>query len=342
MKTILGLLLLALASCLPMDADSKSIQMAQSGSGSGTPVGAVASIFSLPPMVHPESILVRAERVLTQVGLNGNLERTLEVFLADGQGSFRLDIGGFSPYSTGPFFPPPALLVASYFDRQRYLVRFRDPHPGSPEEVHKNWDWETLAATHALAGVDCLQHQATSRHGFGQVVFRVDPSNDLLLGWEVSDGQGRLIRKLETQALDFNPDLSGVLWSQPLVSERDWQEGDEALLGVSPLQARYLPPGFEFQSERFLEASLVLPGVPDIHFRVASDGIHPLIIAQHQAQGLGGGPSGGTESAPIETARWCRYGGIQVVEGQISGRQAYLVSPLPSDELLAVFGSLLP
>ena len=96
MKTILGLLLLALASCLPMDADSKSIQMAQSGSGSGAPVGAAASTFSLPPMVHLESILVRAERVLTQVGLNGNLERTLEVFLADGQGSFQLDIGGFS------------------------------------------------------------------------------------------------------------------------------------------------------------------------------------------------------------------------------------------------------
>ena len=327
---------LLLPSCLPTETGSVAIGSSQSASA--PPSESSASPFSLPVVTHPETMLVRAERLLTQASPSGESERIREILWADGQGAFRLDVDAFSAYASGPLNPPPPLLVASYRDRQRYLIRFRDIRLGLPEIVHKNWVWETLPETYALAGVACTQHRATSRHGFGTVTLQVNPANSVLMGWEILDGRGELIRRLETTTLDFNPDVSSIVWSSAVAAERDWEEGDEALLGVTPLQARYLPPGFEFTSERLVEASQSLSGVPDIHFQVSSDGLLPLIIAQHQAQNASGGGAPGE----IETARWSRYGGIQVVEGQIAGRQAYLVSTLEPDELLAVLGSLLP
>ena len=337
-------LVLALAStaCLPQpqgtDAQGRSVNVSVGGSGTAGQ-SASGQTQTLPDVFAPETELLRMEREFSVLGIDGVYEHFSEVLLADGQGEFRLDVVGWAAGNTTNRWAPSGETIATYERRQRYLVRYRDLHLGLTEDVVANYSFHLSPQAVSIAGRLCHQYSFHSRNGFGDLTLLVDQDTSLLMGWTLFNPDGVEVMKSEVTALDFAPDLSGVVWSEPTVAQDPFQSpGDETTLGFAPLQIHYTPPGFQELHEKMLLTEALFQDIPNIHLTAFSDGLRTLFIAQQAPVG----PSTGNTlpGDRVHFARESAIGGIRVIDGEIRQQPVFVVGALPSNELVGVFGSI--
>ncbi|TAH37053.1 MAG: hypothetical protein EYC70_08710 [Planctomycetota bacterium] len=312
-------------------------QAALSGQSGG---GGRLLTVTVPDVQHPEEFLARVTREFQVASGGGALLRYRELLQSDGQGGIRLDVTGFAPDAQSGFGPPAQELQATYENRQRYMVKYRDAHLRDALRARQNYVWEEVPGTTTVASRPCQVYRARSRHGFGTVEMSVDVDSRMLLGWALIDAQGTEQQRLQGAALDLSPDLSNVVWSQPSTVDHPYtgSELDHAQLGFRPLRADYIPYGFGAAQRLVLQP--LDTSVAPLYLEVYDDGLQVLLVAQQRVT-----PSGGQPAGTLVFARNCTIGGISVAEGEIAGSDGeastvYVVGSLPVDELNVVLGSM--
>ncbi|KAA3611895.1 MAG: hypothetical protein DWQ01_07365 [Planctomycetota bacterium] len=338
-----SLLLLSLCSCFasgesnPDTTNSTERLAAQAGSGGGANSD-LGELKPLPDIQYPEDQMVQLEREYEVLIGEGVYRRFQELVYADGQGNVAMELIGLAEDREQPFQNPSALEQMYYDLRQRYLLRYRDVHLRDESRFRQNYGMEELPGTVTLAGRSCRQHVAHSRHGFGDVHFFIDESTDLLLGWSIFDPEGVETARLRTTAVDFQPNFSGVTWSQPLIPEQPYRGAvDDAALGFTPKHAIYRPNGFFPESTMMLLGQVFTNDLPNIHFEVNHDGLRVLFIAQHPSEQQQSkiGPN-----QIIVEAQSSRIGGISVLEATRDQIHLYIVGAVSQDEEATILGSI--
>lgn len=333
----LSLLALAFGSC---EADSQA--MSQSGSQAATVTGQTASeatgvAINIPAFTYQESLNLQATRVVSIFNSGGFAQRFEENLHSDGTGEVALGVENYADFGSAAWSVPSAQLLASYFDRQSYILKYRDLHLGSSVSLHRNFRWTEQPGLVQVAGIDCKSIHAHSVEGLGDFDFLVSVDTDLLLGWTTFDIQGNPQIQLETTSVDFTPDHTGILWASPAVAEQSYSGAiDDPLLGFSPSTPQYLPPGFYVMEKRLLLANGVLAGLGNIQATLYTDGIHMLFIAQQKV--LSSPTLNFISGATL--VKFAKIGGIGVAEGDGPGKRIYVVSQLPTEELQTIFGSM--
>ncbi len=337
---VLGLLFLACGPAQPTASSAGTSLALSSGSGSVSSQAQTSGqqIF-VPEFVYPEDQLLSAHRDLQVRNSSGVLERMQEVLLADGQGHSRLDVIQYSPGLMQPYQSPSSQLVLNYENRMRFLIRYRDAHLGARAALLQNYRWTEDPVHVQVAGVDCVRYTAQSKHDMGDVEFLADAQTGLLLGWTFFANNGQILLKLETTQLNFAPNLTGVVWSSPLVGDQPYVDpADRALLGYTPRFPQYLPPGF-YRQESWLRFSAgFYPGMSDMLVEIYSDGLHLVFVAQHEQTQMGQGLQFANKVVDV---RQTDLGGIRLAEGDLGNRRLYVSSMLSMVEIQTIFGSLL-
>jgi hypothetical protein len=333
----LSLFTFALGAC---EADSQATSQAgsQAATVSGQTVSAATGVaVGIPEFTYQESLNLQATRVVSIFDNNGFAQRFEENLHSDGVGSIALSVENYADFGSAVWSAPSSQLLASYFDRQAYLLKYRDLHLGSSVSLHRNFQWTERPGIVQVAGLDCKSLHAHSVEGLGDFDFLVTVDTGLLLGWTTFDIQGNPQMQLETTAVDFTPDHSGVLWAVPAVAEQPYAGSiDDPLLGFTPVTPQYLPPGFYVLEKRLLLANGVLAGLGNIQATLYTDGIHLLFIAQQKVLAT---PSINYISG-ASLVKFAKIGGIGVAEGDGPNGRIYVVSQLPTEELQTIFGSM--
>ena len=334
-----------LVSCLPVEqgAQTGPSSLSQSSQGGfGTNQSIAAGEWSLPSVVYPEQENLRVERHLGVLNSAGRMTWQHEALHADGAGEFRLDLLGVALDNPMGFSLPSDIQFAAFDRRQRYLVSFRDLHFGNSLRVRQNYEWHEEFGVPTVAGVLCDRYSATSRFGFGAVEFVIAADTRLLMGWSLRDTEGQITMTSTTVSLDWAPDHTGIAWSTPAAPNQAYtgSAADIATLGFEPTPARYIPQGFATSEERMVLVETIFPDILNLHLDVLDDGLRTLFFAQQRNITRGGGPGQSTGTGQLAGARYSDLGGIRVVEGLFDGREIFIVAPLPTDELMAMLGSL--
>jgi len=313
------------------------VAQASGGGNQGTP------LHVLPEVRYPEDFLVAADRMVEMRSRDGILQGFQEAFLSDGQGNFRLDLKGFRPGKGTGLVSPSLLQQDTWERRQRFLVRYRDLHLGPGRAALRNYDFTRLSGSFPVAGRDGEKFTATSRHGLGRVEFVVDRQDRMLLQWAFYSPSGELQGKLTTQSLQKNPSLNGILWSARAVDEVPYRGAiDNPVLGFAPLNVRYAPDGFALKRRRVL---LSAPTTDNLLLDVFSDGLRTLFVAQQKGDPalIGEAYKAGLNNGKPARSLFAResvVGAVRVFEGDVFGRNVFVVGPVGRDELMTVFGSL--
>ena len=334
---VLGLSLcaLALVACEPGSQNQSGTQ--EASVGGQNLAAAVGVAISIPQFQYPEQFDLQSSRELHIFNSLGLAERFEENLHSDGTGQIALLVENYAGAGLPNWSAPSAQLLGSYYDRQSYLVKYRDLHLGSKASLHRNFRWSEQPGVVLVAGINCRRIHAHSVEGLGDFDFLAAVSNNLLLGWTAFDPLGHPTMKLETTAVNFAPNHSNVLWASPAVAEHPYVDGnDEPKLGFPPIEPQYLPPGFYLLEKRLLLANAVLAGLVNIHAALYSDGIHLLFVAQQKIVGT----PGLSIISGSSLAMFATVGGIGVVEGDFPGLRAYVVGQLPMEELQTIYGSL--
>lgn len=291
-----------------------------------------------PEFEYAEDINLQLTRELSIFDSLGRAERFKEDLHSDGSGELALGIIEYAGFGLPTWIQPTSQLESSYFNRQRYLVKYRDVHLGSQLSLQRNFRWTEQPGVVQVAGVDCKRITARSVHNLGDFEFLASVDTNLLLGWTSFDVLGAPVMEMKTLSLDFTPDHSGVAWAVPAVAEHPYAGPvDEPLLGFSPQAPEYVPPGFYRLEERLLLTSGIMANLGNIHAALYSDGIHVLFVAQQRTLSS---PALSVLSGAV-LVKHAEVGGIRAAEGDVPGRRIYVVSQLPTEELQNVFGSLL-
>ncbi|MFP6640782.1 MAG: hypothetical protein VCC04_11110 [Myxococcota bacterium] len=342
MKRVLIVLVLGLLSaCLPeptaSDSQGRSASVAAGNSGSTPGRDSTPQGQGLPVILAPESFAIHQEREFSILGLDGEFEHFSEVLLADGLGEFRLDIVGWAEGATTNRWTPSQETVALYERRQRYLVRYRDLHLGESSDLSANYGYLRFPDTVSMSGRTCDHYRFRSKYGFGDTTLTVDQETRVVLGWTLSNPEGITVMQMETTLVDFAPNLSGVSWSVPVVGQNDFQSpGDDLTLGFTPLSIYYVPPGFEEIHQKMLLTKAIFQDISNIHLTAFTDGLRVLFVAQQRRPGN----SQVDPSAHRHFARESAIGGIRVIDGEIRNQPVFVLGVLPSEELVAIFGSI--
>lgn len=326
---------LALASCFEnarVDhgvAEDRGGVTAQAGTGGPRRV-------RVPTVQAPEQLLAALLREYQVRDTTGSWERHRERLLSDGQGAYRLDILEHQPAGQSQFAAPSDELLGRYERRQRYFVRYRDAHLRDAGLAQANYAWTEQRHAAPIAGRACRVYRAQSQHGFGAIELTVDAADGTLFGWALFDAENNEMQRLTTASIQLDPDLSGVVWSQPATVERDYLDSDDdrALLGFTPLRLVYVPEGFVHE-----RALILVPNdasIRPLYLDVFHDGLQVVLVAQ---QSTGAGP-GTIPPAPLHFVRNASIGGVGVVEGEVAGVNTYVAGALPLDELNMMIGSL--
>ena len=336
--TAFGILLMVVPGCLPTEPTPSSMDIQGGSQSMGSHDESGATGKALPTVLTPETmgqdlLQSRTYRVVDQ---SGGFDVFYEEMAVHSSGDFLLSLTATDFGDTGTSSFPDLLWLETYDSRGRYFVHYRDPHISDDVLVRANYDWLTLPTQKNLAGVDCDVHQLESRRGFGSFELVVDPQTKLLMGWTKFGPSGQVLAEMVTQSIDWAPDLSGVVWSQPLASEREYNpSSDPPLLGFTPLAAHYLPAGFYLMEKRYVEAQAVFGTmVPDVYFEVMGDGLRILLVAQ---QPLGDRTSG---TQTMLFAKRVELGGVNLFEAEAYQRAIYVIGSLPMQELRAVLGGM--
>lgn len=334
---VLSLLTLAFGACeAGSQADTQSGSQAATVSGQ-TVAAATGVAISIPAFTYQESQNLQTTRVVSIYDSGGFAQRFEENFHSDGTGQVALSVDSYAGLGSAVWSVPSAQLIASYYDRQTYLLKYRDLHLGSSTSLHRNFRWTEQPGLVQVAGIDCKSIHAHSVEGLGDFDFLVTADTNLLLGWTTYDVQGNPQMKLETTAVDFTPDHNGILWAVPAVAEQAYSGSiDDPLLGFSPVTPQYLPPGFYTLEKRLLLANGVLGGLGNIQATLYTDGIHILFIAQQKVLA----PPALSRVSGATLVKFAKIGGIGVAEGDGPNGRVYVVSQLPTEELQTIFGSM--
>ncbi|MDP7062966.1 MAG: hypothetical protein QF489_08575 [Planctomycetota bacterium] len=293
--------------------------------------------IEIPEFEYVEDQDLHLTRELSIFDSLGRAQRFEEDLHSDGSGQIALSILQFADFGLPMWSQPSSQLEASYFNRQSYLVKYRDLHLGSEISLQRNFRWSEQPGVVQVAGLDCKRIIAESVHDLGDFEFHVTVDTDLLLGWTSFDVQGNPVMRMKTLDVDFTPDHNGVAWAVPAVAEHPYAgEVDEPLLGFSPKSPQYVPPGFYRLEERLLLANGIMANLGNIHAAFYSDGIHVLFVAQ---QKILSSPSLNVLSGAA-LVKHAEIGGIRVAEGDVPGRRLYVVGQLPTEELQTIFGSM--
>ena len=342
MKRILLVLALGLLSaCLPAptasDSQGRSASVAAGNSGSTPGRDSTPQGQDLPIILAPESFVIHQEREFSILGADGEFEHFSEILLADGQGEFRLDIVGWATGVTDNRWVPSQETVALYERRQRYLVRYRDLHLGESTDLSANYGYLRFPDTVSMAGRTCDQYRFRSKFGFGDATLTVDQETRVTLSWTLSNAEGVTVMQMETTLVDYAPNLDGVSWSVPVVGQDDFQSpGDDTTLGFTPLSINYVPPGFAEMHQKMLLTDTLFQDISNIHLTAFTDGLRVLFVAQQRRPGNSQVDPG----AHVYFARESAIGGIRVIDGEIRKQPVFVLGALPSEELVAIFGSI--
>jgi hypothetical protein len=300
-------------------------------------VGAIQ--VEVPEFLYPEDLLISLESEVHLRNEAGALIRVQEVLLADGLGNSRLDVTAKAPNLIQPFGPPSSQLLLDYQTRMRFLIEFRNPHLRAFQGVAGNFIWTEDPNLVQVAGIDCKRFTAASKHGLGDVEFLVDAQSNLVLGWTLFQTNGQVGIKSTATAVNYAPNLTGVLWSAPVVPDQEYVDGeDQPLLGFAPQDPRYLPPGFYLEDSWLRFSAGLFPGMSDMLVRIYSDGIHLVFVAQHDQQLFG---SQMQLADKLTEVKQLDLGGVRVAEGSVAKRKYYVASMLSLEEIQTIFGSLL-
>jgi hypothetical protein len=333
----LSLFTLALGAC---EAGSQATSQSgtQQATVGGQNVSAAAGVaIDIPAFLYQESMDLQASRVVSIFDSTGFAQRFEENLHSDGTGQIALSVENYADFGSAAWSVPSAQLLASYYDRQTYLLKYRDLHLGSSVSLHRNFRWTERPGLVQVAGIDCKSLHAHSVEGLGDFDFLVTADTNLLLGWTTFDVQGNPQMKLETTSVDFTPDHNGILWAVPAVAEAPYAgEIDDPKLGFTPSEPQYLPPGFYALQKRLLFANGVLAGLGNIQATLYTDGIHMLFIAQQKVLN----PPAMTFISGASLVKFAKIGGIGVAEGDGPDKRVYVVSQLPTEELQTIFGSM--
>lgn len=333
LPSAIGLLVLA---CQPTTAESTAGTQASTQSQASADARGATTVAK-PSLTYLEDHDVRATREFRVYDALGQATSYREELRADGTGEMALAILEYLPAGTSTWMAPDGSLLASYAEQDRYLIKYRDFHLGHDAGLLSNYQWQERNGTVTVAGETCRRIRGTSRHGFGEVEFTYRESDDLLLGWVSFNAAGNPTTELVTTSLDWTPDHTGVAWSTPAVGETPYAGSiDNPLLGFTPQEPDYLPPGYFLVEERLLLAGGIMSGLGNLHVAMYSDGVHRLFIAQ---QRLISSPELGLLDKAV-AVRLATIGGIGVAEGDYRGRRLYVVSHLSKDEIQTVFGGL--
>tara|TARA_B100001964_G_scaffold241750_1_gene314878 strand:+ start:1157 stop:2179 length:1023 start_codon:yes stop_codon:yes gene_type:complete len=329
------ILLSAVVGCLPQG--SRPGARLSYTSGQSGNIGVAAAALPLADFVYPEDATLRQDRTYEVVDASGNLDRYREILWADGTGQFSLEIAGVAEDGLPSFSAPDAFWQSSYLTRQRYLVHYRDFRIHNENQVRRNYTWSELPGTTTMAGRNCSRYLAESVYSLGSVEFVMDQQSKLILGWIRRDGAGNLVCQMSTDALNETPNLSGVVWSQAIAPEQEYNgPPDDNLLGFSPNPVIYYPAGFSHGVQRIILSQVTYGSqIPNLHLEVLRDGLVNIMVAQ-QLEVIGGGGA----FPEIIIAREAEIGGIRVMEGDVQSIRTYVIGSLPSQELLAVLGAM--
>ena len=335
LKLALAFVALTFVACGPAN-DSSTTNVPATSSGQNV-ANASGSSIEIPEFQYPEELNVQLTRELRIFDSYGRTERFAENFSSDGAGQIALTATNYAGFGVSTWSAPSTQLLASYYDRQSYLVKYRDLHLGSSVSLHRNFRWTEQPGIVHVAGIDCRRINAKSVEGLGDFEFVATVDTGLLLGWTSFDPQGNPLMQLETTAINLAPNHSSVLWAVPAVAEHPYVDRiDEPKLGFPPGSPQYLPPGFYLLEKRLLLANGVMAGFGNIHAAMYTDGIHLLFVAQ---QRIVAAPAM-NYLAGASLVKEASTGGIRVAEGDLPGRRIYVVSQLPTEELETVFGSM--
>ena len=331
----MSLLSVAFVGCGPASTDRAENLAATVGTQSAQSAG--YQPVEVPAFEYAESLNLHTTRQLSIFDNLGRAERFHEDMHSDGAGQVALGVLDYASFGVSTWSTPTSQLESSYFNRQAYLLKYRDLHLGSEFSLHRNFRWTEAPGVVQMAGEDCKVYHARSVHGLGDFDLVVTVATNLLLGWTSLDALGQPVMQLETLTMDESPTHNGVAWASAAVPEQPYTDVvDEPLLGFTPVDAQYLPPGFYLVEKRLLLANGLTSGFGNIHAAVYTDGIHLLLVAQQKytnspAMTILSGPS---------LVKHADVGGIRVAEGDIPGKRLYVVSQLPTEELQTIFGSM--
>lgn len=291
-----------------------------------------------PALIYPESQAIRAEREVQSRGYDGQLRRFREILHSDGQGQLRLDLDAVWNEAGSNWIAPHPLVAALTGPRSFFLVRHRDLHLGHQIGLYGNYAWEQQPGTVTLAGRTCLVTRARSLHGYGPIDLVHEQATGLLLGWTIYGENGvKVLAKLETTALEANPDLSGVAWIPDLVPEQAYDPAaHDSLLGLVPRAPSAPPAGFYRADQWVVDASQLFSTVSHVYLERWSDGLRNFYLAQHRL------PNQPIQTDELQTARRSQEGGVVVVEADMGDRRVFGLGSLPADQVEMVIASMLP
>jgi len=334
----LGALLL-LAACKGGAASNTGAGQQNALYGGGGPGGSNAGARTdrAPSLQYLENVPARAEREVQSRGYDGVLRRFREVLQSDGLGQLRVDLDAVWHPASSSWIAPHPLVASLYGPRSFFFVRHRDLHLGHEVGLYGNYAWELQPGTVTLAGRVCLVTRARSLHGHGPIDLMHEQSGGLLLGWTLYAADGvTVMAKLETTALDLNPNLSGVNWIADQVSEENYEAAvHDSLLGLKPRPPSAPPAGFYRAEARVVNAAHLFTSVQYLYLERWSDGLRNLFLAQHRI------PAAPEADGQLHLARRSQEGGVVVVETDLDDRHVFGLGALPADEVEMVIASLL-
>lgn len=290
-------------------------------------------------------------RIESYYNLDGKSEALvyLEEIQTDGKGHFAITPLG--AVQGGPANPD--AFFALQLIRRGFHQRYRDFLVRDLDAFLDNYQMKSRAALVQVAGRECLQFDVVRRDSSVRYEVALDSTTGLVLRYRQFDQAGQLYSMMEYESYTANPDLSGVVFQQPITQETPLSEASD--LGFEPLTPRLLPDS----AFTFLEATSVLEPSSGAKFAklIYTDGVEPIFFVD-------GGleapvyPNLDSRTGNFEAAlaslsqaegpsiadevRVFTEGPLTVVWGNVGGHWVLLVGRVTQAELIDMLTSALP
>lgn len=230
--------------------------------------------------------------------------------------------------------------------RQGQIHKYRDFLIRDAALFGQNWTLTDLLQTEPVAGRTCARYSVERVIGTPHTFeLWVDVSTDLLLRYEESDEQDRLVSVVSFESVNYNPDFGTVIWHYPEDRDPvDFSQNLRAQLGFEPVFPQLIPAGYDFHSaeiatvsdeERWVSAKYLDGAEPLFfleRFRRSELSIGPSTTPQGP-----GTPIGGEMSQMVVF----RVGAATAVQGTVDGHELTVVGQVSDAEILDMIESSL-
>ncbi len=132
--------------------------------------------------------------------------------------------------------------------QEGYLFRYRDVEIRDARLFAQNYTLTDLDSGEFVAGRACANYEIKSRGADPRTTsIAVDASTGLILRYEESDRNGRVVKSMVYESFDSRPDLSTAVWFEGVHDERELSVSGNlaAEFGETIREPRLLPSGFE-------------------------------------------------------------------------------------------------